>query len=77
MQTHAQLRARLLARLYAARAADPANGWLTEHALRDAEGDVDFALSVLVEVGHVRRDGYRYRIAGSGVLAHEAQEGAA
>ena len=55
-----------------AREARPANGWLSERDLKDAHGDIAFALDVLVEVGQVKQDGFRYRITGAGVLAAEA-----
>lgn len=71
---HAETRRQVLARLYAEREAQPRAGWVTEYALRQALGEVVFALSVLEELGQVKRDGNRYRITGAGVLAHEGEE---
>lgn len=73
MTPNARARQQLLTVLYAAREAKPDNGWVAVKDLKDAVGDgVDFGLAVLVELGQAKKDGYRYRIAGAGVLACEA-----
>jgi hypothetical protein len=70
--TNARLRQSVLACLYREREAHPEQGWVTERSLKDACGeDCAFALAVLVELGQVRRDGYRLLITGVGVLACE------
>jgi|JI10StandDraft_1071094.scaffolds.fasta_scaffold238666_2 hypothetical protein len=74
MHINAQTRHSLLQTLYAAREARPGDGWATEHQLKDAHGEIAFALSVLVETGQVKQNGYRYRITGAGVIACEATE---
>lgn len=74
MHHNAQHRLDILRTLYAARERKPAQGWLAEHELKDAQGDPAFALDVLVELGQVKRDGYRYRITGQGVLIAEAHD---
>lgn len=68
---NAAQRQRVLEVLYDEREKNPKNGWLAESHLKDAVGDVDFALSVLVELGHVKRDGYKLIITGQGVVACE------
>lgn len=76
MHPNAQKRQQILDVLYQAREAQSGNknkdGWTSEADLKNAVGDIDFALSVLTEIGQVKRDGYRLRITGSGVLACEA-----
>lgn len=72
MNPNAQQRQSVLKTLYAAREAEPKAGWLTDHELKQAHGPADFALAVLEELGHLKRDGYRTRITGAGVLACEA-----
>lgn len=78
MHPNAQKRQQILAVLYQAREAQATNkakdGWTSEADLKDAVGDIDFALSVLTEIGQVKRDGYRLRITGTGVLACEAEQ---
>lgn len=76
MHPNAEKRQQLLLVLYQAREAQAANkikdGWTSEADLKNAVGDIGFALSVLTELGHVKRDGYRLRITGTGVVACEA-----
>ena len=72
MHPNAKIRRAILQTLYAAREAKPVNGWVAERDLKDAHGDIAFALDVLVEAGLAAREGYRYRITGTGVLAAEA-----
>ena len=76
MHPNAQKRQRILDVLYQAREAQASHkvndGWTSEANLKDAVGEIDFALSVLIEIGQVKRDGYRLRITGTGVLACEA-----
>jgi|GEM_PF-1358997 len=78
MHQNAEKRQQLLVVLYQAREAQANNklkdGWTTEADLKNAVGDIDFALSVLTELGHVKRDGYRLRITGAGVVACELGE---
>ncbi|WP_068634690.1 hypothetical protein [Thauera butanivorans] len=75
MKHNATLRQQVLTHLYADREAAPRGGWVSLFDLRQALGEVEFALSVLEELGHVRRDGNRYRITGHGVAACEAGHG--
>lgn len=75
MHPNAKARLALLQTLYRAREAAPRSGWLTERDLKDAHGDIEFSISVLVETGRVVADGFRYRITGAGVLAFEAEGG--
>lgn len=72
MHTNAKQRLELLKHLYQARQADPRHGWVKVFELRNALGEVDFALEVLREIGHIQGDDARYRITGQGVLAHES-----
>jgi hypothetical protein len=74
-------RQRLLAVLYAAREAKPAQGWVNERDLASSAAaapppgacqDIAFALDVLGELGLVKRNGFDLRITGAGVLACEA-----
>lgn len=80
MHPNAKTRQQILEVLYQARQEQATNktkdGWTSEADLKDAVGDIDFALSVLTEIGQVKRDGYRLRITGSGVLACEAGQSA-
>lgn len=71
---HPKQRQEVLFRLYDARVAKPRDGWMFEHELRAALGDVDFALAVLAELGYIRATGGKCRITGAGVLASEAAE---
>ncbi|MCE9679597.1 hypothetical protein LZP69_10540 [Shewanella sp. AS1] len=47
-------------------------GFVSENDLNDSLGECRFNLDVLVELGQVQRDGYKYRITGQGVVATEA-----
>lgn len=71
MKRNATQRTQILTHLYVEREAAPRAGWVALYDLRQALGEVDFALSVLEDLGHVRRDGNRYRITGTGVVACE------
>lgn len=68
---NAKQRQRVLEVLYSKREEKPKNGWLSEKDLKDAVGETEFPLSVLVELGHVKRDGYKLLITGAGVVACE------
>lgn len=75
MHPNAQQRQAILETLYREREAKASHlkgFWVSEYDLKGAHGDVAFALGVLVEIGHVKRDGPRYSITGPGVLACEA-----
>jgi hypothetical protein len=72
-QRHKAQRHAALGLLYSARVKQPDAGWVPLTDLRDALGECEFALSVLAEVEHVKRNNYQYRITGAGVLAYEAQ----
>ena len=75
MHPHAKLRQSILETLYQQREAQAGMlkpKWVSEYDLKARHGDVAFALDVLVDVGHVRRDGPHYWITGPGVLACEA-----
>lgn len=71
MKHNAALRTQILTHLYAEREAAPRAGWVPLYELRQALGEVEFALSVLEELGQIKRDGNRYRITGAGVVACE------
>jgi len=76
MNKNAQQRQQILQVLYAQRQAESVllkkDGWTKEADLKNAVDDTPFALSVLVELSYIQRDGYKYRITGQGVLACEA-----
>lgn len=74
MHPNAKTRLALLQDLYRNREAKPFNGWVSEYDLKSAHGDIGFAVDVLVEIGHVKRDGSRFQITGAGVLAAESAE---
>ncbi len=67
-------RKEVLALLYTERMQYPNAGWMALCDFCDALGEYAFAISVLEEVGHIKRHNFHYRITGSGVLAHEASE---
>lgn len=71
IKSHQTQRQAVLGLLHEARMHQPDAGWMTRADLRDAIGDCEFALSVLEEVGHIKRSKYQYRITGIGVLAFE------
>lgn len=76
MHVNAKKRMEILRVLYQARAEQSANknkdGWLAEFDLKQATGlDTEFGLSVLVDLGQIKRDGQRYRITGAGVVVFE------
>lgn len=71
VKKHQAQRQAVLGLLYESRVRQPDAGWMTLADLRDALGDCEFALSVLEEVGHLKRSKYQYRITGTGVLAYE------
>jgi hypothetical protein len=52
----------------------PQEQWTPLADLKDAVDDIDFALSVLVELGYIERSGHKVRITGQGVLACEANQ---
>lgn len=72
MHPNATKRLEILAHLYEQREASPKLGWCSEFDLKQRCGDVAFCLAVLIECGHIQADGPRYRIAGAGILIHEA-----
>lgn len=76
MNHNALQRQQILEILYTVRETKPRQGWLAESKLKEAmEGkDLEFALGVLIELGHVTKDGYQLTISGSGVLACEAAQ---
>lgn len=73
MHKNAIVRIALLQTLYQALESDPSQvgGWMKEYDLKNSHGEVAFALLVLTELGQVKRDGNRYRITGTGVVACE------
>lgn len=76
MNKNAKIRLAILAVLYKQREAESGmfykDGWVTEADLKNVVDKVAFALSVLEELGLVKRDdGYLLRITASGVLACE------
>lgn len=76
MNQNALQRQQILETLYAVRENNPKRGWLAEPKLREAmeNKDIEFAIGVLSELGHIKRDGYQLTISGHGVLACEAAQ---
>lgn len=73
MNLNANLRAQILLCIYASRELDPGAGWVPLYVLHEQFGaGADFALAVLEELGHVRRQENHYRITPAGVVACEA-----
>lgn len=76
MHPNAKHRLEILGTLYKAREStiNPMYPeWITENTLRDAHGDIQFALGVLQEIGYIKCEGRRYRITGPGVVAFERE----
>lgn len=69
MEQTVKQRGAILMLLYGARRTETKHspGFVAEADIRDALGECEFNLGVLVELGHIRRDGYKYRITGQGV----------
>ncbi|MFS1703784.1 hypothetical protein [Alteromonas sp. AMM-1] len=65
----------ILSLLYSARQVEKRlkPGYLTESDISDACGECSFNLGVLIELGHIKQDGFKYRITGSGVEKCEQQ----
>lgn len=76
MNKNAQKRQHILNVLYQDRQANAGKlhqeQWTPVVELKHAVDDIDFALSVLVELRYVERSGHLLRITGQGVLACEA-----
>lgn len=75
MHENAKQRQAILENLYRVREAKAGllkPCWFSEYDLKNAHGNCAFALDVLTEIGHIKRDGPRYQITGQGVLACEA-----
>ena len=75
MHPNAKKRQEILEVLYKARESKASKkfvqDWTPESDLKNAVGDIDFALSVLIEIGLVKREGYQVQITGAGVIACE------
>lgn len=75
MNEEVELRQNLLEVLYQARkkqAGKPnSDGWTPEAEIKNAVWPCAFALSVLQELAHIKRDGFKLRITGQGVIACE------
>lgn len=73
MHHNAKQRQAILETLYAVREAQPEAGWLAEAELKNAfkETNITFSLSILIELGYVKRQTYKLNITGAGVLACE------
>jgi len=63
----------ILALLYNARIEETKHqkGFIAINDVKDALGDCEFNLGVLVELNHIDRHGYKVRITGHGVLSCE------
>ncbi|WP_427551156.1 hypothetical protein ACQE3D_18335 [Methylomonas sp. MS20] len=76
MNEDAKKRQQILEALYRDRKANASrlhqDPWTSLVELTHAVDDIDFALSVLIELKYVERTGNRLRITGAGVLACEA-----
>lgn len=76
MNENAKQRLQVLEILYSVRQTNPKRGWLADSKLKEAmeNQDIEFALGVLIETGHVHRNGYQLNITGAGVIACEAAQ---
>ena len=78
MHSNAKKRQEILTELYKAREAQANNqakdGWVSGYDLKNAIGNIDFGLSVLIETGQVKQDGNRFQITGVGVVAFEDRQ---
>ena len=72
MNNNAKTRQAILEVLYKVREAQAGqlvnDGWVSESELKDAVGEVAFALSVLEELQLITRSGYKLRITGGGCV---------
>lgn len=68
-----QQRQAILSLLYDARLLETKviKGYVKEYQIQDALDDCAFNLGVLIELGQIHQNGYKYRITGKGVLAYE------
>ena len=71
MHRNAEKRGLLLNALYDARESSPKNGWVFLKDLRALADDPEFALEILVELGHVTDGSVKYKITAKGALAAE------
>ncbi|MBL4831616.1 MAG: hypothetical protein JKY55_17245 [Aliivibrio sp.] len=71
---NAEQRQQLLKTLYHARETNPKRGWVSHRDLTDAVGECEFSLDVLTELTFIKKDGYKYRITGQGVIQCEQTE---
>ncbi len=78
MNPNAQKRQHILETLYQDRQANASRlhqeQWTPIAELKNAVDDIDFALSVLVELRYVERSGHKLRITGLGVVACEQSQ---
>ena len=66
-----QQRSKILETLYQAREITPKRGWVSNRDLIDAVGECEFSLEVLTELNFIKKEGFKYRITGQGVLESE------
>lgn len=71
MHPNAMHRHQVLELLYQELQRNPKRGWVNEVVLKKL-GDIEFALSCLQKLGHVKQDGFNVEITGAGILAYEA-----
>lgn len=69
-------RAAILSLLYRARQDENKHlkGFVKENDISNSCGECSFNLGILVELGHIKQDGYQYRITGTGAVAHETAQ---
>lgn len=70
MHPNALHRHQVLELLYLALQRNPKRGLVNEFELKKL-GSIEFALSCLQKLGHVRQDGPNTEITGAGILAYE------
>lgn len=70
MHPNAMHRHQVLELLYQELQRNPKRGWVNETVLKKL-GDIEFALSCLRKLGHVKQDGFNTEITGAGILAYE------
>ncbi len=70
MHPNAARRHQVLEMLYHALACKPDGDLIFERGLKKL-GNIDFALSCLQKLGHVKQDGFNTEITGAGILAYE------
>ena len=71
MHPNAIQRLQVLEILYLALEAKPKAGWVNIKQIVEL-GDMEFAIATLIELAHINKNGFNYRITDAGILAYEA-----